>query len=155
LEFLLAENIEVIIADSRKNAIREYVFLSSSTKQPVSHHSYPRHILLCLLEQFLSFAHRERDSKARGGSQRKVVSILNSGVVDLQTCMETGVMMWVEYCLRGMKARELNRTDQQFGRVVQEFRNAMVGRFENYLDDYTHDSRLARSLALITKAFRK
>ncbi len=54
----MAENIEVIIADSRKNTIKEYVYLCSSTKQPVSHHSYPRHILLCLLEQLLSFSHR-------------------------------------------------------------------------------------------------
>ncbi len=67
--------------------------------------------------------------------------------------METGVMMWVDYCLRGMKTRELNRTDQQFSRVLQEFRNTMVERFENYLDDYTHESRLAKVLSVITKAF--
>lgn len=64
-------------------------------------------------------------------------------------------MRWVEYCLRGMKTRELNRTDQQFGKVVEEFRKSMVERFENYLDDYTNESRLARSLALISRAFRK
>lgn len=54
-----------------------------------------------------------------------------------------------------MKTRELNRTDQQFSKVVEEFRKSMVERFENYLDDYTNESRLARSLALISRAFRK
>lgn len=121
----------------------------------MTHHSYPRHLLLCLLEQFFNQAHRERDIKLRVASQRKTLSILNSGIIDLCICMETQVMRWVEYCLRGMKTRELNRTDQQFSKVVEEFRKSMVERFENYLDDYTNESRLARSLALISRAFRK
>jgi hypothetical protein len=126
-----------------------------ATKQSVSLHSYPRFLLLCLLQQFLHLAHAERNIKDRCRSQSRVMSILNSKVVDREVCVGTKLMMWIEYCLRGMKGRELNRTDGQFSGVLGEFRTARIEEFDAFLDDYSEYCRLAKDLTTIFKAFKK
>ena len=60
-------------------------------------------------------------------------------------------MKWLKYCLDALAGKQLNRTDQQFGRVVTEFRDKMTERFANFLDDYTEEAKNARILAAILK----
>lgn len=66
--------------------------------------------------------------------------------------MSTRVMKWIDFCLKGMKGREYDRTDKQFLNIVTEFQSSILKRFENYLDDYTHIAVLAKNLNLIYRA---
>ncbi len=141
----------MLLSDSRQNSLKEYSFLSEETKSQVSVHSYPKFLLVLILQQLLFLASESMDPSERTTHQRKTMMILNSGTIDLEICIRTHVMMWVGYCLRALTGKQLNRTDQQFGRVVTEFRDRMRERFANFLDDYTEEAKSARILGIILK----
>lgn len=141
----------MLLSDTRQNSLKEYTFLSEETKSQVSVHSYPKFLLILILQQLLFLASESMDPTERTTFQRKTMMILNSGVIDMEICMRTQLMMWAGYCLRALTEKQLNRTDQQFGRVITEFRDKMRERFANYLDDYTEEAKAARILGIILK----
>ena len=83
------DNLEMLLADSRDNILKEYTFLSEETKSTVSVHSHPKFLLVVILQQMLFLASEAADPRERTAHQRKTILVLNSGVIDMQVCVRT------------------------------------------------------------------